>query len=357
MKKNNGFTFIEAVIVVSILSLLISISLPPLVSYIGKQRELQEEELLMEIQSALESMARDTTILPPEDAGCTCSGGCSWAAAIAAYTNLSEDQICSDTWGNKRFYTHHDEVETFLGADIPIHFAAIFSKGADQIAEAASGTAVAVNANDYKIESDSAWWSNSGTERADFQQLEPGGDDLMIKVSDYKIKIDKYETTLERLKAVAAALDTYSRVQYLAAINAGEANAATKTFVPPSEVPASAADAAVYGDALVAAGRDMQTYFTLATNVVENNSESGNEADRLDGMERLMRLLGLPDSYCCDAMQVDIGGTNEEKAFYYYSNPRAITGVGSCGTRYSDGSVGPVTPLPPRISTTDYDCP
>lgn len=358
MKRNSGFTMVEAIIVVSVLALLVSISLPPITGYIAQQRVVQEEGMLLEIQNALESMARDTAVLPSDDASCTCSAGCAWAAEVAAYTNLSEDQICEDTWGNKRFYTTYQASETFLGSNIPIYFAAIFSKGSDQTAENATG--IAVDSGEFKAEDDSDWWSHSsGTERADYQQLKPGGDDLMIKVSDYKIKIEKYEATLERLKALAAALDTYSRVQYLSAISASEAGAETKIFVPPSEVPSSAADSATYGDALIGPSRDMATYFGNSTAVVENNAQSGTEQARREDMIKLMRLLGLPDSYCCDAMQqVDIGGgVNEEKGFYYYSNPRPITGPGTCGTRYSDGSSPPVTPLPPRISTAPYDCP
>jgi hypothetical protein len=58
----------------------------------------------------------------------------------------------------------------------------------------------------------------------------------------------------------------------------------------------------------------------------------------------LMRILGLPDSHCCSAME--LGVDDLPLPFYYYSNPRRKVGAG-CDVRGSNPTLHII--LPPRI--------
>ena len=53
-------------------------------------------------------------------------------------------------------------------------------------------------------------------------------------------------------------------------------------------------------------------------------------------MISLMRMIGLPDDHCCNAMALD--ANQQEIPFFYYSNPKERTGPASCPVRPSKGN-------------------
>jgi hypothetical protein len=69
-----------------------------------------------------------------------------------------------------------------------------------------------------------------------------------------------------------------------------------------------------------------------------------NHQNRRVMMQLMMRMLGLPDEYCCNALE-NIPGTKQEMPFYYYSNPRPRNAVGGCAARPT-----PNNALPARIT-------
>ena len=47
-----------------------------------------------------------------------------------------------------------------------------------------------------------------------FVAAQPANDDMMVRFTDYPIKIAKYKTSLERLTRLSNALETYSQTKY-----------------------------------------------------------------------------------------------------------------------------------------------
>ncbi len=379
-RKHGGFSLVEVVMVLSVMAILMTVATPSILDFINLQREREEENVHREIQKAFEAYVRENGSLP---------GAVSLTAELSRVSNLSQGQLDTDQWGRPRVYVMHTEQETFLDADVDINYVTVFTTGPDRIVDAGT-VGVAVDANqEPDVLTDGDWWHNGVIPVDEYQNVGAAGDDQLTKFTDYQIKIEQYNTTLERMQNLARALDIYAQSRLIeqqinynqnqptppaapysvaAAAALDPKSPSILMFYPPSDAP-EAADA-FYANA------DGQNYYS--PNVLTDMGTYGFSGGRVDNgaddptrrteMILLMRLLGLPDSNCCSALHR--GSDGEEKAFFYFSNPRPRTGATACGTRPSlavldDGGGNAVVDtldypvydvditLPPRI-TTDF---
>ncbi|MCA3244325.1 MAG: prepilin-type N-terminal cleavage/methylation domain-containing protein [Alphaproteobacteria bacterium] len=357
-----GFTLAEMILVVTILAILLGVSTPPLFSFM-KQRDIQQEEnTLQELRRALQAYLADRNQLPPVDVPIT--PDVEWAVALAGYTNLSAVQMALDEWGNPRAYLRlTDTTRSIQGAPVAVNYATFLSAGPDRQASDASGVAVLNQV--FAEPTNTLWWSNQATLAQSVQQfgsLTLAGDDLMVKFTDYPEKLERYQLTLDRMDRIANAVESLARVNYSQAVTncAGlprDANGLTGT---ECDTPGAIERKLYYPIGLPANGDTItpgyyeELYTQNDTPADDQVRVSNNDTDtqRRDDMVKLMRLLGLPDEFCCSALEtITVSGAPEPKPFYYFSNPRPRGISGGCGTRPGVNS----QKLPARITTINND--
>jgi type II secretory pathway pseudopilin PulG len=383
LARTEGFTLAEIILVVGVLAILVTMTTPALVGFL-KQRDIRAEEAAqLQIQQALASLLNDTGILPADNSTIDDTSPDFWAQKLAHYTNLSPHQIEYDTWGNERRYVAATVNTTMLNTDVPIYYVTVLSRGPDLKATAETapdGTKLVSvdNANNFTVaNATKGWWkapNDNPQTAANFAQVgvPAGSDDLLFRYTDYPDKIASYNTTLERMNKVSDALESYARAHYAERVaecaprSDGDETVPDDTsghppgtdnchdFPPEKQIhyPFSspnrgAADSFTNYNGAVITQTIKQTG---GTNYIYNGED---DALRQAAMVNLMRLLGLPDSYCCSALEkyTDSAGKLQELPFYYFSNPRPRTGAGGCGTRPTID-----TPkLPIRLTTTAND--
>ena len=362
LRTNGGFTLAEMVLVVAVMAILVSISAPPLYQFI-KQRDTREEQnRQIDLQKAITAYLADTGQLPTDVISASVTDPANWYNAIARYSNLSPRQIRFDVWGNERRFQMLDRTEVFLGSDIHVYYVTIISAGADAVAAAATGvpiqgtgtftynSAAGGSLGGFADASNSGWWDSQTDPISSFSSLQPGGDDMVLRFTDYPEKIQAYNGSLERLDRVASALETYSKSKYAEAVVAGDVNAEKYIYYPYSQTSANAG-----------APDDANNYSQRVKNdVITANGGSGsgiissvdNNDTRYTNMILLMRVLGLPDDNCCSALTtfVDGSGVRRGMPFFYASNPRPRNADGTCGSRPTPLGTSNTITLPARIS-------
>lgn len=340
----------EIILVVAVMAIIVSMSTPPLIEFM-KRRDIQvEENTQNEILKAMKLYLADRNTLPADSSA-------TWADEIARYTNLSAMQIANDKWGVPRVYVRLIVPETFLGTNVNIFYVTLHSAGPDRKAAggaASAGGAVITNSgiaaatNAFEALTSTNWWKNkaSDTLRIDsFVSAQPALDDMMVRFTDYPDKVDKYNKSLERLNRISEALESYSTTKYnetvVACLSPAVCSPTPEQYIYyPRSAEDNATNPSTYYPSIV--NNDLTTY--NSGNAVSNND--ADDATRRTHMINLMRILGLPDEYCCNALET-ITGTKNEVPFFYFSNPRPRTGTGTCGTRPN-----PTTgrPLPARLT-------
>lgn len=348
--RHSGFTLVEIIIVIGVMAILFSLTTPAIIQMMQKRDQESEKIILQEITQALDRYALHNNEIPSDNPASN-PGGSDWAELLAGFTNFSADQLRTDTWGNSRAYISHEEVETFLNVGIQIGYATVLSRGINQNAEAGNHIAIGSTVNGFDTYASStagAWWSNQANETDAFAEVVAGGDDLMAKFTTYQTAVDNYHTTLDRFREVAEVLGTYAQSVYTEALSfdnslpddhpSKDPNVNIHVYYPPSQTQ-SGSDSASYSSYVTS---DMGNFSFGGDNRVYARST---HITRRDEMIQLMRLLGLPDSYCCSALtRFTDGGDSYEMPFYYFSNPRP-RGSSGCGTRPSTGGNN----LPPRL--------
>lgn len=346
LKANRGFTLMEMIIVIAVLAILVSISTPAIYKFM-QQRDLQaEQNTQAEIVKAMQAYLADKGVLPDD----TATGVNFWAQQLAGYTNLSMKDMQTDTWNHDRMYVMKQiTTRQIMGTQIPVFYVTLFSKGPNGDAEnkAPDGstiTGIALTGKEYSAQATgTAWWRNQTTDDAivtSFSGISAGGDDVMVRFTDYAAKIDAYNQTLDRLDRLGQALETYARNGY-----AQKTVACVSTPTDPTCMNGYPEQLIYYprSSSTGSAGTDTANYYDTSTIV----NDSATDDVRRTQMKTLVRSLGLPDDFCCSAVQMGTDGL--PKPFYYFSNPRprASTGAG-CGARPT--ATG--TKLPARLTTT-----
>lgn len=317
MYKNKGFTIVEAIIVTAVLAAVTVMAFPNFVRFFQMQEETMEQNAMAEIKDALEAYAEENKELPND---------ASWITDLAPYASLSESAIEFDQWDQPRFYRKITETVNYRAASIDVDYAIVYGHG---IVRGLADTGVDV---DLAV---------SLTTVASYATLQAEQDDYMVKFTTYKQQIKNYESTEQRLKDISSALASYATTRFNEAVVGGTPSAEQFIYYPPTD------DAAL-------GVSDIANYSTVVTGDLDTIAGSGSyviNADPTDDTQRradmiiLMRFLGLPDSHCCSALDIN------ETPFFYYSNPRPRQGA-SCGARPASSD----RKLPPRVRVTEDVC-
>ncbi|PIZ30667.1 MAG: hypothetical protein COY40_04120 [Alphaproteobacteria bacterium CG_4_10_14_0_8_um_filter_53_9] len=354
-----GFTLPEMIIVVAVIAILATLSTPPVIQFL-KQKDRQNEELtLMEIRNAMKAYLQETGELPGSGEG-NPAIATNWSVLLARKTNMSPQQLALDTWSRPRVFISGSVDEVMLGSTVPIWYASVHSAGPDREADGgeivapSTASGIALNSTDFGAVTSTNWWHRYSAGNPDvgmFSRLTPLEDDIMVKFTDIDDKIKRYNQTLERLKAIGESLDVYSKSAFgerLLYCNGTTCSptAEEQIYYPPSDN---------YGTYSLYAGTrgesDADIYNGNKNGTFNSNeaiSQNSNNATRKTDMVNLMRILGLPDSYCCSAIEMfSNSGTLEEVPFYYSSNPRPRASSTTCGSRPGVGQ----RHLPARVLT------
>jgi type II secretory pathway pseudopilin PulG len=363
LAATGGFTLAEIILVVAVMAILVSLSTPPLIEFM-KRRDIQaEQNAENDIMKAIKAYLADRNTLPSDSST-------TWANEFAAYTNLSANQISTDTWGNPRVYVMYQVPSTFLGTPINIYYVTLHSMGPNRKADGGSDVAgnpaisnstsgIPASNGAFASLTDGGWWKNKGNDQARvdaFIAAQPAVDDMMVRMTDYPEKIARYKTSLERMQKIAEALETYSKTQYNERVvecttspgadgcpnsDGTGGTAPEKNIYYPRSLPSDGTNPSSYYGKNVE--NDLATY--NGGSAIYN--DDGDPDQRRTAMINLMRILGLPDEYCCNALEV-IPGEKNEMPFYYFSNPKPRTGTGSCSPRPNPLSGGRT--LPARLT-------
>jgi prepilin-type N-terminal cleavage/methylation domain-containing protein len=365
----SGFTLAEIILVVAVMAILVSLSTPAVMSFLQRRDIQAEENTLVEIAKAMKSYITDRNSMPAVTAvAANCSSAPpNWAVEFSRYSNLSARQIACDTWDRPRAYAMFQRPDTFLGTTIDIFYASVHSSGPNLIANGASASAggaadstpgIHINGNNFSnTNAGTTWWhriSSSDDAKIDaFVGMQPAVDDQLIRFTDYADKIEKYKKSLERLDRIAEALESYSRTKYNEAVFACGGSCApapeNRIFYPRAANPGAPNDSAAYYYSTIQ--DDLNTY-NGGNAIVNAGGSVANHNARREDMINLMRLLGLPDEYCCNALETytpSTGAKPIEMPFYYFSNPRPRTGPSTCGGRPNPNTGGT---LPARLTIT-----
>jgi prepilin-type N-terminal cleavage/methylation domain-containing protein len=342
LRSSKGFTLAEMVIVIMVLAVLVTMSTPAIYQFLRQRDRQNEENVQLEIRKALQAYLADKNVLPSP---------ATWSADLAGYTNLSTDQIANDTWNRPRsFITYTDPFRNLQGTNVEIFYATLMSAGPNGNADTSPG--VAVDSEAFADSTHTDWWSNAtGTPGpvASFSALRTGGDDLMTRFTDYPEKLERYNVTVQRLERISSAIESYAKNGYANKVVqcGGLARDPATGLTGDTSCDNGAPERMIYYPKSLAVtnATDTANYYNSTVYVDNAQSDSG----RRTSVQGLMRLLGLPDDFCCSALS--LGGDGSPKPFYYFSNPRPRNAGGGCGARPDANTIK----LPARITTTNDD--
>lgn len=360
-QQNAGFTMVEMIIIVGVMAILVTVSFGSIFDFIDRQKMNTENAQLIEIRRALETYAREVGSLPL-DPGEATSTTPPWYEILSGYSNLSPDEIRFDNWEQSRVYKRGDVTENYRETDFQVYYATVYSAGSNRLVDSLP-TIVPQRTDGTVIEDEgtgTVWWDAVVTTiQADYADFEVVEDDMAIKFTDLQIKTENYDLARRRLGDVVQALQNYAdtKVNEALVVNAADLAAGraetyaieSLIFYPPSNIrTGDPVDNANYMDQVWV---DADNFIGDGDGALQETSDrvvvdEGNDAARLTSMTNLMRLLGLPDSHCCNPLDIreDAGG-RYERPFFYYANPRPRAAGNSCGTRPSTGPF-----LPPRMT-------
>ncbi|MBI1364309.1 MAG: prepilin-type N-terminal cleavage/methylation domain-containing protein [Proteobacteria bacterium] len=292
-RPNKGFTLPEVILMVAVMAILTTMAFPDIVSFFRRQKIEEEKQVQNEIRKAMEAYDNENLELPPQ---------ASWSQDLSHFTNLADTGIAKDVWGHPRVYTVYSEDKVYREGVVTFYYASVASNGENNVFE--SGT-----------------WNDVGA----YGQYAAQVDDIVTKFTDQETKQKRYDETVTRMERIIAALDRYAQAQYNNAVLNNEPNYDTKVFYPPSSADVPPANG--YGNAVAA-----------DTSAIVGGAVQGGD---IDSMKGLMRLLGLPEDHCCNAL----APASAPEAFYYAANPQRVNAAGGC----VGGSTMPPF-VPPKIS-------
>ncbi|RYG61563.1 MAG: type II secretion system protein [Alphaproteobacteria bacterium] len=364
-RKNKGFTMVEMVVTVAVLAILVSLSMPAIYDYIRFRDQQREDVALIEIQKALEAYLAAKGTLPAE----TTTGTNAWYNVLAGYTSLPADDIKNDVYGRARTYVRYQNTagRSMQNTPVSVFYATVHSMGANGIAENkyknTSGSNVTIpgislntstNPVSFKAASDGVWWKaqvgSGSTDQlkadsvvASFSGLRPGGDDHLMRFTNYTDVLERYKLTTQRLDTLSQALETYARSRYAERVagcvttpSSGNCTGGVpeKTIYYPRSLPSAAVNEVV-------TGTNRNVIYNVTGRIVDNGASV---STRRTQMQDLMDILGLPRDNCCSALT--------DEPFYYFSNPRPRTSSG-CGNRPRSTAAVEEQKLPARVTTVN----
>ena len=374
--RSAGFTLPEVILMVAVMAILAGMAFPDIALFFQRQQQEQEKLAINEIGKAMDAYARECKRLPdrnnnPDRSNCsstTTPGTLTWYEALASFSSMSASSIQKDVWGNDRKYTHLVEQRNYREGPVDFHYATVRSLGKNECDDTdtsilnkcvdgsgnqASSSERAANRAQYESTLNVDDWSTVD----EFGQYSVSNDDLMSKYTDSQEKVAAQDETLKRMERIIEALDRYAQGKFNEDMLANGANPAyclsERIYYPPSWASEPAAHSnpnnpepscqalgtaisnrygrTVTDDIALLSGNPTKYYL---------NTSSTDEATRKSEMQLLMRLLGLPEDHCCNALT--------DKPFYYYSQPGATNGT-SC----QNATKPPY--YPPKVSIAQID--
>jgi type II secretory pathway pseudopilin PulG len=347
LKNNKGFTLVDVIIAGAMIAILIVMTFPLMSDFLMLKNEKEEEEVQEEILRTLHVMAEQEFRIPVTDSIVD------FASETQLYGNYLSDDIIEDPFRQNRHYRGVVGQEVFRDATFDVHYAVLYSTGTDGCwGEGLSCVSSTISTNITGM-----LGTNPANFDTQFRNIEAPEGDFLIKFTDRDYQMARYEKTSKRLERLIEALTEYGELKRYEGIADGISP--TAIFFPPSEGPISdtlmaglspnATDIQAELDDLIGVG---------VTDIIYNEDSSVNDKEeRRLSMIALVRTLGLPDEYCCNAMRtfIDGGGDTQEEAFFYYSNPLAridpfIPTCGPAASTIADRK------LPPRITVDEDPC-
>jgi prepilin-type N-terminal cleavage/methylation domain-containing protein len=322
---NKGFTLTEVTIVLIVMTIVSTMVIPDVVTFLQHYESRSEKEALFEIKRALKAYADDWGVLPAE---------ATWIQDISQYSDLSLNQIEFDMWGGThqyRMFTYPYTTalaEEFRGQEFTADYAMVMSYGVDALIDPAT---VLVDSPVVNVAFTGLLDSLVPLTpdlplgpmeplpvdaRDVYSSLSTGGDDQLIVFTNLPQMVVNMKVTKERIATIQAAVDNYA-----AGLKSLDPTPTTALYRPPSrEIPGPPVDADANYDLDVQAAADA---FLGPGPSIRFDTTQANNNQRRAGMIDLMRFLGLTDSYCCNAMErYNDAGTSREVPLFYYSNPR-----------------------------------
>lgn len=347
LENKKGFTLVDVIIGGAVIAILIVMTFPMVSDFLLLQNEKEEEEMQEEILRTIDVMAEQEFRIP------LTNSIINFASETQLYGSYSSDQIVRDSFSKTRHYRGVVGQEVFRDATFDVHYAILYSTGVD----GCWGDGLSCVSSTISTSITNILGTNPADYEVRFRNIEIPERDFLIKFTDRDYQMARYEETSRRLGRLTEALVEYGELKRFQGIADGISP--TAIFFPPSEGPVSDAQMAALSPNANEVQIELDDLIGVGvTNVIYNENGSLNDKEeRRLSMIALVRTLGLPDEFCCNAMQtfIDSGGDRQEEAFFYYSNPLAridpsIPTCGAAATTIDDRK------LPPRISVDEDPC-
>lgn len=277
MKKIQGFTLVEVIVVVAVLAAVLTIATPDMGRLFAKQAEMTETLRLRKIYDALGVYAKQHKQLPNKS---------TWYKDLAQYTDLSEEQLKKDVWGTDRKYEVFDSSVSYLGGSYKVYYATVFTNGLDR---QDNGETLPRNKSEFAS--------------FDFKTTTIGNktDNFAVKYTDQAYKIELLDETLNRMEKLSLALEKYARVKQITAISDLPNSSDKYIFFPEDKRSGDSGD-------YFKSGLTKETGGTVTLD--ESVGEIDGNANEATG---LATKLGLPAYYGENALT--------DSTMWYISNP------------------------------------
>lgn len=285
MKKIQGFTMAEVIIVVAVLAIVFTLAMPDMTKLFDRHNQMLEVNRLNEIYKSLDLYTKNNRRTPAV---------ATWYDDLAQYTELSSDQIRYDVWNIERSYGTFSSVSSYLGTSYNVYYATVLSAGIDKNFS-------------HSLPTNVSEFTNFNATNNIFSK---SGEDYAIKYTDQSHKISLLETTLDRMEKLSLALERYARVKQIDSI-ADDPDQVDNLIYYPKDGRGNSDPAA-------------SKYFSTV-----------DEIDTTNNATSLAKTLGLPEEYGIDAVT---GGN-----MWYISNP------GNDGADICDDSRSTAPFYPPII--------